>query len=397
MWILIWRYLWRSPRPVVRWLLRLSFAGLLLSGWAWLVVASVFNGFSAFLETVFQRADPQIRLVGRGLTDSLRQALEARPEVEVAAGVYERVAILRYGGRQAVVRLRLVDERYPKVSRIGTQLLWGDNFPMRPRHALIGAGVASQLALADLKEEALWVYVIPSGRRIAFMGMEGLLKQRIDVQGIFSVQKEYDDTWVIARQSDWTSFRDLAYDVIELHLAPSTKIENFIKTLRRELYPSIEVQDPRRQHEGLYRVLAQEKVLARIGLFFLLLMTLMGVVSTLSAFLLLGRRDWALYQALGASPSWIHRLLQGLAVALLLGATGAGLLLGTIVVILQDTFRFIKLRGGEGFLLEYFPVRLAVEDYLWLLALISGVAVLLSLYMRYQLGRIDLRSALQGD
>lgn len=394
---LIWRYLWGSPRPLIRWLLRLSFGGLALSAWAWIVVASVFNGFSSFLEEVFQRADPHIRLVGRGLTDSLREALESLPEVEAASGVYERVAILRYGGRQAVVRLRLVDEKYPEVSRIGTQLLWGENFPLREKHLLVGAGVAGQLALADLEEEALWVYLIPSGRRIAFAGMEGLLKQRAQVQGIFSVQKEYDDTWVIARQSDWKDIQGKEYDLIEIHLASSVKIESFVKVLRRRLGGNVEIQDPRRQHEGLYRVLAQEKVLARIGLFFLLLLTLMGIISSLSAFLLLGRRDWALYQALGASHQWVRQFLQRLAVVLLLGATFTGFFLGTVTVLLQDKFKIVKLRGGEGFLLQYFPVRLAWEDFLWLLGLVGLAAVFVSVYIRYQLRRLDLRSALQGD
>lgn len=397
MWLLLWRYLWRSPRPVTRWLLRLSFTGLALSAWAWLVVASVFNGFSAFLEEVFQRADPHVRLVGQGLTDSLRQALEALPEVEAAAGIYERIAILRYGGRQAIVRLRLVDERFPQVSRIGTQLLWGENLPLRPKSILIGAGIAAQLAITDLEEEALWMYVIPSGRRIAFAGMEGLLKQRVDIQGIFSVQREYDDSWVLARQADWPSLRGGTYDIIELHLHDSTQIPPFIKSLKKALSPGIEVQDPRSQHEGLYRVLAQEKVLARLGLFFLLLLTLTGVISTLSAFLLLGRRDWALYQALGGSRGWVHKLLGGLSGGLLLGAAVVGLLLGTATVLLQDTFHLVKLRGGEGFLLRYFPVQLAVEDYLWLIGLLIAVQGALTLYVRYQLYQIDLRSSLQGD
>lgn len=397
MWLVIWRYLWRSPRPAIRWLLRLSFGGLLLSAWAWVVVASVFNGFSAFLEEVFQRADPHIRLIGRGLTDSLRLELESRPEVEAATGVYERIAVLRYGGRQTVVRLRLIEDRFAQVSQIGTQLLWGEGFPLSPGGLLMGAGVAARLALTDLEEETLWVYLIPSGQRLAFTGMEGLLRRKAQVQGIFSVQKEYDDTWIIARQADWREVREAAYDVIELRMKDQRRIEPFMKELQKQIPPGISIQDPRRQHEGLYRVLAQEKVLARVGLFFLLILTLTGVISTLSAFLLLGRRDWALYRALGAPELWTETLLQRLSGVLLLGATGAGLLLGTGLVILQDRYHLVKLRGGEGFLLQHFPVKLAVEDFLWLIGLLFGVYVILVLYVRYKLRRVDLRSSLQGD
>lgn len=397
MWLLIWRYLWRSPRPAIRWLIRLSSGGLMLSAWAWIVVASVFNGFSAFLEEVFQRADPHIRLIGQGLTDSLRSVLERQPEVEAAAGIYERIAILRYGGRQAVVRLRLIDDRYARVSHIGTQLLWGEGFPLMSGGLLMGVGVAARLAITDLEEETLWVYLIPSGQRIAFTGIEGLLRRTARIQGIFSVQKEYDDAWVIARRADWQGLREVEYDVVELRLKDSRQIESVMKKLRKQLSPWITVQDPRSQHEGLYRVLAQEKILARIGLFFLLLLTLTGVISTLSAFLLLGRRDWALYRALGAPHLWTEKLLGRLSGVLLIGAAGAGLFLGTFLVILQDRFHLVKLRGGEGFLLQHFPVRLAAEDFLWLVVLLAGVYVVLVMYIRYQLRRVDLRSSLQGD
>ncbi|MCX7652953.1 MAG: ABC transporter permease [Bacteroidia bacterium] len=394
---LIWRYLFRSPRPIIRWLLRLSFIGLSLSAWAWIVVASVFNGFSDFLEEVFQRADPQVRLIGRGLSDSLRSAIEKYPEVLAASGIYERIALLRYGGRQAAVRLRLVDEKYPQVSHIGSQLLWGETFPLRPKAILMGAGIAAQLAVADAEEMPLWIYVIPSGKKIAFVGLEGLQKQKGVIQGIFSVQKEYDESWVIARQADWTNLRLSDYEVIELRLRPGYSIERFIKHLKSALPSQIHIQDPRQQHEGLYKVLSQEKVLARIGLFFLLILTLTGVISTLSAFLLLGRRDWALYQALGASQSWVERFLRHLNLALLATAISSGLLLGTATVILQDQYHLVKLRGGEGFLIEHFPVKLAVDDYLWMIGLVAGAFMLLSAYTKYQLRQIDLRSSLQGD
>ena len=143
MYRLIWRYLWRSPRPVIRWLLLLSGMGLMLSAWAWVVVASVFNGFSAFLEEVFQRVDPHIRIVGPGLTDSLVSALRQRPEVAAVSGVYERIGVFKYGQRQAVVRVRLVDKAYAQVSRVGAQLVYGEGFPLVSQGVLLGAGVVN--------------------------------------------------------------------------------------------------------------------------------------------------------------------------------------------------------------------------------------------------------------
>ncbi|GIV24528.1 MAG: membrane protein [Bacteroidia bacterium] len=396
MWWLAWRYIWASPRSVVRWLVRLTFLVVALSVAAWIGVASVFNGFAAFLEEVFQRVDPDVRLEGVGLSDSLLQVLRRWSGVEAASGVYERIALLRYGQRQAVVRLRLVDEAYPQVSRVGHQLVLGESFPLDRKGVLIGSGVAVRLALLDPSESPLWMYVIPSGKRLAHYDPEALPHKRVFPQGIFSVQREYDESWVIAAQRDWPEIRG-SYDVIELRLRPGRAVEKFLPALKRRLPAGVFAQDMRAQHAGFFRVLAQEKALARIGLAFVLLLTASSAFSTLSTLLLLNRRDWALYQALGATPDQVVGVIGRIVVWLLGVGGGLGILLGTALVASQATFHWAKLRGGEGFLLQHFPVKLAWVDFAWIGLLLGLVGLGLWLYGRYQVYRVSFRAALQGD
>lgn len=396
MYRLVWRYLWRSPRPVIRWLLLLSTMGLALSAWAWVVVTSVFNGFSAFLEEVFQRVDPHIRIVGPGLNDSLIRSLRQRPEVAAASGVYERIGVLKYGQRQAVVRVRLVDKAYAQVSRVGAQLVYGEGFPLISQGVLLGAGVANRIVLLDIEEQPLWLYLIPSGKKLAIRGMEGLLRRRVLPQGIFSVQREYDDSWVIGAQADWPEVHG-PYDVIEVRLREGYKVEKVLLALRKELAGGRILQDARKQHEGLFRILAQEKVLARIGLFFLMLLTVSGAISTLSTFFLQNKRDWVVYHTLGVPMQWVGRLLTYIGGALLFFGGVCGSLIGIVTVWTQDRFHWAKLRGGEGFLLQHFPVRLQVNDFLWLAGIFVGIAIFFAFYLRYQLSRLSIRAALQGD
>lgn len=396
MWWLAWRYIWASPRSVVRWLVRLTLLVVALSVTAWIVVASVFNGFGAFLEEVFQRVDPDVRLEGAGLSDSLLGALRRGPEVVAASGVYERIALLRYGQRQAVVRLRLVDESYPQVSRVGHQLVVGESFPLESKGVLLGAGVAVRLALLDPSDSPLWMYVIPAGKRLASYDPGALPHKRVFPQGIFSVQREYDEGWVIAAQRDWPEVRG-PYEVIELRLKPDVSVAKFLPVLRKRLPAGVFAQDMRAQHAGFFRVLAQEKALARMGLAFVLLLTASSAFSTLSTLLLLNQRDWALYQALGATPDEVVAVIGRIVVWLLGVGGGLGVLLGMALVGSQATFRWAKLRGGEGFLLQHFPVKLDWVDFAWIGLLLGLVALGLWLYGRYQVYRVSFRAALQGD
>ncbi|MEN2992183.1 MAG: hypothetical protein ABDH91_01335 [Bacteroidia bacterium] len=389
-------YLWHSPRPVVQWLIRLSWLSTGLAAWAWVAVASVFNGFSAFLEEVFQRVDPHIRIVGAGLSDSLCDWLGQQPGVLAVSRIYERIAVLKYGQRQAVARVRLVDTLYAEVTHLGAQLVAGTGFPLAPGGVLIGAGVANRLVLLDPAQSALRMYVVLSGQRLAQGNLEALPRKAVVPQGIFSVQKEYDESWVIARQADWPQVHG-PYDVVEVRLRPGVTPQKFQYFLRRHLPPTIEVQDPLRQHEGLYRVLAQEKALARLGLILLLLLTASSTLSTLATLFLVNRKDWAVYQALGLPPYKVQRLVGLLGVGLVGAGSVLGLLLGTLTVWLQDRYKFLKLKGGEGFLINYFPVRLAAEDFVWFGVILVALMLGLYGYGQYQLRAFSLRAALQGD
>lgn len=393
-----WRYLTASPRRSLRLLVYLGIGSVAASTWAWLAVSAVFGGFSQFLEEVFQRVDPHLRIEGPGLTLALKEELSRWPEIKAIAGVYEGIAVLRHGERQVVVRLRGIEPGYELVSGIGSHLVGGEGFPLRPRSALIGSGVAAALALSDTEQEwPVWLYLVSSVRTLAMSGDAAIQRKSLSVQGIFSVQKDYDESWVIVRAEEIPVWREAPYTMLEIRLHDPRSIQLVKAKLQRTLGPAYIVKDPRAQHADVYRVLAQERLLSQWGLGLMLVLVAGGVLSVLSALLIYHRRDWAVYQALGASENWRYRLLFGLAVGVIGGGFLGGALIGTLTVWTQARFHWLKLRGGEGFLIQHFPVKLSVGDYLVLIALLSGLLVVIYFYLLHLLRRFSLRALLQGD
>jgi lipoprotein-releasing system permease protein len=393
-----WRYLTASPRRSLRLLVYLGIGSVAASTWAWLAVSAVFGGFSQFLEEVFQRVDPHLRIEGPGLTPALRDELSRWPEIKAIAGVYEGMAVLRHGERQLAVRLRGIEPGYELVSGIGSHLVAGEGFPLRPRAALIGSGVADALALSDTEQEwPVWLYLVSSVRTLAMSGEAAIQRKSLSVQGIFSVQKDYDESWVIVRAEEIPLWREAPYTMLEIRLHDLRSLQLVKAKLRRTLGPAYIVKDPRAQHADVYRVLAQERLLSQWGLGLMLVLVAGGVLSVLSALLIYHRRDWAVYQALGASENWRYRLLFGLAVGVIGGGFLGGALIGSLTVWTQARFHWLKLRGGEGFLIQHFPVKLSVGDYLVLIALLSGLLVVIYFYLLHLLRRFSLRALLQGD
>jgi lipoprotein-releasing system permease protein len=393
-----WRYLTASPRRSLRLLVYLGIGSVAASTWAWLAVSAVFGGFSQFLEEVFQRVDPHLRIEGPGLTPALKDELSRWPDIKAIAGVYEGMAVLRHGERQLAVRLRGIEPGYELVSGIGSHLVAGEGFPLRPRSALIGSGVAAALALSDTEQEwPVWLYLVSSVRTLAMSGEAAIQRKSLSVQGIFSVQKDYDESWVIVRAEEIPLWREAPYAMLEIRLHDLRSIQLVKAKLQRILGPAYIVKDPRAQHADVYRVLAQERLLSQWGLSLMLVLVAGGVLSVLSALLIYHRRDWAVYQALGASENWRYRLLFGLAVGVIGGGFLGGALIGSLTVWTQARFHWLKLRGGEGFLIQHFPVKLSVGDYLVLIALLSGLLVVIYFYLLHLLRRFSLRALLQGD
>ncbi len=393
-----WRYLTSSPRRGLRLLVYLGIGSVAASTWAWLAVFAVFGGFSDFLEGVFQRVDPHLRVEGPELTPALIDQLLRWPEVKAITGVYENMAVLRHGERQVVVRLRGISPGYEAVSAIGSQLIAGQGFPLMRRAALIGSGVAAALALYDVgQEQPIWLYMVSSVRALAMQGEAAIQRRPLQIQGIFSVQKEYDDSWVLVRAEDIPLWAGASYSVFEIRLHETYPVKAVKDKLQRALGPAYEVKDLQAQHADVYRVLAQERLLSRWGLGLMMVLVAGGVLSVLSALLIYHRRDWAVYQALGASEGWRHRLLLGLALGVVGGGFLMGALLGSLTIWTQDRFHWLKLRGGEGFLIQHFPVKISVLDYLWLMALLAILLVGIYFYLLQTLRKFPLRTLLQGD
>lgn len=111
-----------------------------------------------------------------------------------------------------------------------------------------------------------------------------------------------------------------------------------------------------------------EKWAIFIILTFVLFMATFNVIGSLTMLVVDKQRDTTILQQLGATQKMIHRLFlfEGLLITLA-GGVG-GLLLGVIIVWIQQTFGVIRLGDGSGsFIIDAYPVDLQFNDVLLVL------------------------------
>ena len=105
----------------------------------------------------------------------------------------------------------------------------------------------------------------------------------------------------------------------------------------------------------------------------ILIIAAFNMISALTMLVLEKRKDINVLQSMGAGEKSILKIF--LSEGLLLGGIGTicGILMAVVICLLQLKFKLIKLEGGS-FLLDYFPVKLLITDFLLVAATATAIA-----------------------
>ena len=155
------------------------------------------------------------------------------------------------------------------------------------------------------------------------------------------------------------------------------KIAEVQKNLIRHLGPDFLVKNADEQHAGLIRTVKLEKLFVFLTLTFILAIASFNIFFSLSMLAIEKKKDIAILKSMGAKDSLIRGvfLKQGAMIAF----SGAllGLVLGFVVVWVQETFGLITLGISSG-VVDAYPVRINVVDFVWISLAVVSITLLAS-------------------
>ena len=107
-----------------------SMGGIAVATMALIVVLSVFNGFHDLVASFFTTFDPQLQIVptmGKDAPtdDPILTQIKQLPEIDVATECVEDQALAIYQDKQAMVRIKGVEDNFDQLTHI-TEILYGD-------------------------------------------------------------------------------------------------------------------------------------------------------------------------------------------------------------------------------------------------------------------------------
>ena len=387
------RYLFSAKnRNAVNIISFISVLGITVVSAALVVVLSVFNGFQGLIEGMYSSFDPDLKVVAaRGKTFQEDPQVLARilsiDEVKHATGAIEEKAMLSSGDKQYMVVVKGVPGDYLAISRLDTLNYEGeyafeteDGYPM----AMVGGSVAYYInAKISDRIHPMKIFAAGDSEKMFKNPEEAVQIRDLFTAAYFSVQIEYDTRYIV------TSL-DFAKDLFgmektltsyDVSVQDFDKAEEVKEQLVRVLGEDYRVLTWYEQHQSLFDVMKNEKVVAYMILTLMLLIAAVNIVGSLSMIVVEKVGDIAILKAMGASQRLVRRIFLG--EGLLVGSIGllAGMLSALGLGLIHVNYGLLPINGGQSFSrVKYFPFEFNIMDFVLVFFTVYSLTILAAWY-----------------
>lgn len=371
------RYLFsKKSTHVINVISSISVIGVAVATMALVIVLSVFNGFHDLVASLFTSFDPQLKVVPvEGKTapsdDPILTQIRLLPEVDVATETVEDQALAIYDGKQAMVKIKGVDDNFAELSHI-TDILYGDgSFSLHAanlEYGILGIRLAQTMGIGAQWDGYLKIYAPQKEGQLDLSNPgEGFVADSLNSPGVlFSVrQSKYDKNYIvtsIAFARNLFGQQGMLSD-LEIRLKEGSDLNAVKAEMQKIAGTKYKVLDRFEQQEDTFKIMSIEKLMAYIFLTFILVVACFNIIGSLSMLIIDKKNDVVTLRNLGANDKQITRvfLFEGRMIAVIGAVIGIGL--GLLLCLLQQQYGFVRLGESEGsFIVDAYPVSVHYTD-----------------------------------
>jgi len=354
----------------------ISVVGVAVATMAMVVVMSVFNGFSDLVATFFTAFDPQLKVVpAAGKTvaadNPKLKAVRELDFVDLTSETVEDQALAIYGDRQAMVKIKGVDDNFEKLTKID-ELCYGEGIyelhAADLQYGIVGIRLANTLGMSANWRHFLHIYAPNRTGQLDLMNpMEGFVVDSLLSPGVvFCVQQgKYDKNYILTS----LSFARMLFQcdgelsALEVKLKPGTNVSSAKAEIENIVGEEFSVQDRYEQQADTFNIMKIEKLMAYIFLTFILVVACFNIIGSLTMLIIDKKEDAETLRALGARESLIRQIfiLEGWMISI----AGAiiGVLTGLALCLAQQQFGIVSLGEQSGaFVIDAYPVSVHYGD-----------------------------------
>jgi lipoprotein-releasing system permease protein len=391
----------KNKRQAVTIITRISVIGVMVISAALIIVLSSFNGIESMISELYTEFDQGVTITpskGKTIFESqVPWAKLAKTDgiLRMSKGIEETV-ILRNEEKWVNATILGVEPQFLEMINIhnkdhlimGRALLPGNNQEQND-FGLIGAGLANNLAISNIKTEPdnIIIYAPKNDLKLKF-GKNPFFQTAFNVSGIINYNKETNDAFVVANLGFVTNLLNLEGQITHIYIQPKSTIDNeSLKLKIQELVgPNFVVKTNAQKNELIYKTSKSEKLIVIIILLFIFLLAAFNLVASITMIYLEKKDGISVLKSIGLSKSSIFKVffLEGVLIA------GTGILLGFFlglgICLAQLKYTIITIPGAG----IAFPVEVKITEILSVLIVLIITATAFSFFTaRYLVNDIE--------
>ena len=356
---------------------------------ALIIILSAMNGLTDLVKTLYNSFHPEIRITAvKGKTFILDSAdiiaIKKLTNVVWYNEIVDENVLVENEDRQLKVTMRGVSDDYVKDTRFDTTIRQG-NYDLHPNGrtgAVVGSEIGARLNLGELSPLSIYVPKRDRSLSIDFDNLDEnpFNKDLVYVSGLYSVSSDFDGKYVILPIDKVRELMDYTKESTsaEIGVKTGTDPDEVVEQVQKILGTKYLVQNRYSQNELLFNTLKSEKVWTFMILLFILLIATFNTIGSLTLLIIEKKKDIGVLWSMGADTTILRRIF--FTEGLLISVTGTliGSLLGLGLCFLQQRFGFIQLT--PGFVIEAYPIRVAMKDILLIIASVTAIGLLAAWY-----------------
>ncbi len=352
------------------------------------IVLSVFNGMEDLMRSLLGTFDPEIKIeatLGKSfeVNDRLLIDIKATEGVEIVTEVIEDNVVIKYNDNQVVARVKGVADNFMAQGRMEEVMVYGQ-FRLRDgnqRYALIGRGVQNSLSLNPGDSQYPLQFFYPkNSRTISLDPTKMLTRKNILLGGIFAIEKQYDENYVIVPLSFCQEL--LTYGekrtALEVKVKEGFEVSEVQGRLESLLGDSFRILNDEQQHSDIYKLMRIEKLFVFIIFSIILAIASFNIFFSLTMLAIDKKKDIAVLSSMGAQKRLIRQIFLGEGAIIAVGGALLGLGLGLVIILLQQQYGFISM-GMQSSVLMAYPVKIEGGDFFYTALTIMIITFLASI------------------
>ncbi len=377
----------------------ISVFGITVGAAALIIILSVFNGFGELLGSLFDRFNPDVRITaseGKVFTPTATQLtqLRALESVEYCSETLEENAMFEYGKNTDFGIIKGVDEWFDEVTALDTMVRLG-RYSLQENgrdYAVLGLGMQQKLDV-NMSDLINPISVYMPKRKVKNSLMEQPFKKRIiNFGGSFLVQQsDFDEQYVIVPMDfarELLSYTD-EVSALEVKLRPEANAPAAIAEIRGIMGDGFDIKDRYQQNAAFFKIMNIEKWIAYVILSFTLVLVAFNMVGSLWMLVIDKKQDIAILKSMGATAKMIRNIFLSEGLLLSLLGVGIGFAIAILACLAQQYFGFITLQGGDAFLIEAYPVKMHLWDFIVVFITVVAIGTLAALLPAVRASRIE--------